>query len=321
MAESMPVPAEAPEPTLRGVMMGSDRTPLAFARWEHPAPRGRVVISHGYGEHGERYAHTARWLNQLGWSVSTMDHRGFGRSGGVRGDARGIRPLVEDLTHFLRQERMYDAGRAGRGEGGSVQPAPAFPQILAGHSFGGLVALLVLLWHPETLEGLVLTSPAVTLREIPLPMKILKQVLGWVAPHRPLNLPGNKAEVCSDLLMVQQYQQDPHCHRFISAGLVAAMAEGRKEILGFGAELDRPILLLEAAADVVVDPDGSEALWTTVRPGLLERHRLEGFYHEVFHDRNRAQAERLAALWLDRLFPPGEAIPALQTGLFEQGTP
>ena len=173
----------------------------------------------------------------------------------------------------------------------------------------------------ETMEGLVLSSPALALREISLPLKILKALLGWVAPHRPLDLPGNKALVCSDPLMVQRYHEDPLCHRFITAGLLAAMAEGRREILGFGAELDRPILLLEAAVDAVVDPDGSEALWTAVRPGLLERHRLEGFYHEVFHDQNRHLAERLAAQWLDRHFPTGEAIPALQAGPFEQGTP
>ena len=326
MADPTPVPAEAPEPTSRGVMMGSASGPLAFARWEHPAPRGRVVISHGYGEHGERYGHTALWLNQQGWSVSSMDHRGFGRSGGVRGDARGIGALVEDLTHFLRQERLYDAERLGPpplpvAETASAEPGPACPQILLGHSLGGLVALLVLLWHPETVEGLVLSSPAVALRKLPLPLRILRQLMTWTAPHHPLDLPGNKALVCSDPLMVQAYQADPHCHRLVSAGLVAAMAEGRRELLGFGAELDRPVLLLEAGQDTVVDPDGSEALWTAIRPGLLERHRLEGFYHEVFHDLNRAQAERLAAQWLDRLFPIREGIPALQAGTFEQGIP
>jgi alpha-beta hydrolase superfamily lysophospholipase len=203
MAETMPAPSEDPEPTLRGFMTGVGEVDLAFARWEHPEPRGRVVISHGYGEHGERYRHTAGWLLDQGWSVSTMDHRGFGRSGGIRGDAAGIRGSVEDLTLFLRQERMHDAGRPG-------------PQILLGHSFGGLVALLVLLWHPETLEAVIVSSPALKLRELPLPLKILQTLFTWVAPHRPLDLPGNKALVCSDPVMVQRYLEDPLCHRFVS---------------------------------------------------------------------------------------------------------
>jgi alpha-beta hydrolase superfamily lysophospholipase len=290
MADPMPAPSDDLEPTLRGVMTGVGETPLAYARWEHPAPRGRVVIAHGYGEHGGRWGHTARWLNREGWSVSAMDHRGFGRSGGVRGDASGIRGPVEDLTLFLRQERMHDAAQ-GR------------PQILLGHSFGGLVALLTLLWHPDTLEALIVTSPALKLRELPFSLKALQKLCAWVIPHRPLDLPGDKSLVCSDPVMVQRYLDDPFCHRFISAAFLAAMVEGRRELLGFGAELDRPILLLDAGQDRVTDPDGAEELWSAVAPGLLQRHRLEGFYHEIFHDLGRAEAERLAGQWLDRLFP------------------
>ena len=303
MSETTPAPSPEPEPTSRGAMIGAGTAPLAYARWERPDPRGRVVLSHGYGEHGGRYAHVAQWLNGLGWSVSAMDHRGFGRSGGVRGDAAGIRGPVEDLTLFLRQERAHDAG--------------AGPQVLLGHSFGGLVALLVLLWHPETLDALIATSPALKLRELPLPLKVLRAVFGWVAPHHPLELPSDKARVCSDPDMVRRYREDPLCHRFVTAGFVAAMLEGRRELLGYGAELDRPVLLLEGDRDVVTDPDGAEVLWSALRPGLLQRHRLAGFYHEIFHDLGRAEAEGIAGRWLEGLFPPGQASPAMTTAMFE----
>ena len=283
-------------------MTGAGTTPLAYARWELPGPRGRVVLSHGYGEHGGRYAHVAGWLNREGWSVSALDHRGFGRSGGARGDADGIRGPVEDLTLFLRQERALDPGR---------------PLILLGHSYGGLLALLALLWHPETLEALVLTSPALRLRPLSAPLRVLQKVCQWVAPHRPLRLPGDKARVCSDPESVRRYQEDPLCHRFISAGFVAAMLEGQRELAGFGAELDRPILLLEADPDALTDPDGAEALWSAVRPDLLERHRLTGFYHEILHDLRRTEAERLVCQWLDRLFPAGIPTAAQPSAMCE----
>jgi alpha-beta hydrolase superfamily lysophospholipase len=315
MAESTPTSREDLEPTLRGSLAGSDGVALAFARWELPAPRGRVVIAHGYGEHGERYGHTARWLNRLGWAVSTLDHRGFGRSGGIRGDARGIRAPVADLVLFLRQERRHDAGRdPGAGPG---------PQVLLGHSFGGLLALLALWWHPDAMEGLIVSSPALRLRPLPAHLRLLQLVARRVMPHRPLEVPGDKAQVCSDPDLVRRYREDPHCHRYISAGFVAAMAEGARELMAAGAELDRPILLLEAGRDTVVDPDGAEALWAALRPGLLERHRLDGFFHEIFHDRGRAQAEDLTARWLDRHFPAGGAppVPDAATSLNPQGTP
>jgi alpha-beta hydrolase superfamily lysophospholipase len=325
MAQPPPTPPEDLEPTFRGFLGShgeSAEAPagghdlLAFARWEHPSPRGRVVISHGYGEHGERYRHVARWLHRAGWSVSALDHRGYGRSGGVRGDARGIRPAVEDLAFFLRQERRHDADLAAAAGSGPapaagipVAPAPAGPQILLGHSYGGLLALLTLLWHPDTLEGLILSSPALQLRPLTWPLRVLHRVLLGLAPHRPLDLPNDKALVCSDPGFVQRYWEDPLCHRMVTASFLSALTEGRRELLAMGGELDRPILLLEAGLDTVVDPDASEQLWSAVRPGLLERYRMDGFRHEIFHDLGRQSAEDLASRWLDHLFPAGTPAP------------
>jgi alpha-beta hydrolase superfamily lysophospholipase len=301
------------EPTLRGALRGRGEVQLAFARWEHPNPKGRVVLSHGYGEHGERYRHTARWLHDLGWSVSALDHRGFGRSGGVRGDADGIRGFVDDFAFFLRQERRYDAERTGAPprvvDGVPMPPLPVCPQVVLGHSFGGLVALLTLLWHDDTLDGLVLSSPCITLLPSALPVRILKWVLAHIAPHRPIQMLNDKARVCSDPVLVQRYWADPLCHRQITAAFAEALDEGRAELLPFGPELSKPILLLEAGNDTLMDPDGSEALWSAVPPELLERHRLPGFRHEVFHDLRRAEAQALAEPWLERLRTAWPALP------------
>ena len=298
------IPADL-EPTLRGVLTGHGGTPLAWARWEHPAPRGRVVIAHGYGEHGERYRHTAHWLHGLGWAVSSMDHRGFGRSGGIRGDAAGIRSFVDDLALFLRQERHHDAERTGATarmvDGVPMPPLPVCPQVVLGHSFGGLVGLLLLLWHSDTLDGLLLTSPAVAIHSNSRLLLLLSRLLRWFMPHRPIHLRGDKSRVCSDPVIVQRYEADPLCHRWATAAFGIALDEGRAELLPLGHELDRPILLLEAEADTVVDPNASEALWSAVPPGILERHRLSGFFHEVLHDRHRAEAQALIEPWLEKL--------------------
>lgn len=298
------IPADL-EPTTRGVLTGHGGIPLAWARWEHPQPKGRVVIAHGYGEHGERYRHTAHWLKGLGWSVSSLDHSGFGRSGGIRGDASGIRPFVDDLALFLRQERRFDAERVGATarlvDGIPMPPLPVCPQVLLGHSFGGLVGLLALLWHADTLDGLILSSPAVALHSNSKALVITARLLSWILPHWPIRLHGDKSRVCSDPVLVQRYELDPLCHRLATAAFGAALEEGRAELLPLGEELDRPILLLESGMDTVVDPDASEQLWSAVRPEILERHRLPEVFHEIFHDRYRAQAQALAEPWLEKL--------------------
>ncbi len=305
MAEAPSVLPDDLEPTNFGFLAGHSETALAFRRWEHPDPVGRVVIAHGYGEHGERYRHVAKWLHNRGWSVSAMDHRGFGRSGGVRGDADGIRAFVDDLVLFLRHERRHDAQRLNAPprvlDGMPLPPLPVCPQVLLGHSFGGLVSLLALLWHADTLDGLVLTSPALAVRPVSAPLRWVQRLLLRIAPHMPLELPNDKAQVCSDPVFVQRYWADPLCHRRVTASFAEALDEGRRELISLGHELDRPILLLEAGADTVVDPDASESFWAALQPGRLQRHRLEGLRHELLHDLRRNEALDLLAPWLEGL--------------------
>lgn len=294
------------EPTMRGFLKGHAGADLAYCRWEHAQPKGRVVVCHGYGEHGERYRHIAHWLHHLGWSVSAMDHKGFGRSSGIRGDAdAGIRGFVDDFALFLRQERRYDAARTGAPprvkDGVPLPPLAVCPQIVLAHSFGGLVALLTLLWHADTLDGLILSSPAISLRKGSRAWQALGKLLVWLIPHRPLNIGGNKHDVCSDPVLVQRYLADALCHKWATPAYGEALAEGRRELLTLGQELEKPILLLDATDDCVVDAEVANPLWAAVRPGILERHRMEGFKHEVFHDKRRAEAQELVEAWMTRV--------------------
>lgn len=82
-----------------------------------------------------------------------------------------------------------------------------------------------------------------------------------------------------------------------------------------GAELDRPILLLEAGQDTIADPDAADALWRAVPPERLERHRLPGFLHEVFHDLRRSDAERITEDWLAKVFPANAGTNALPAAM------
>ena len=286
-------------------MPGSGHTDLAFARWDHPAPRGRVVIAHGYGEHGERYRHTARWLNGLGWSVSALDHRGFGRSGGVRGDARGIQGPVEDLTLFLRQERMQDSGRAPA-RARSPAPGPAGAQL---RRPAGAPGPAVAPGHPGRPDRL--QSGARACAGCPSPCRCSRPLARWLAPHRPLSLPGDKSRVCSDPALVQRYLEDPLCHRYVSAGFLAAMAEGSRELLEFGGpNWTAPSCSWRRART---------RWWTRTAPSPCGRPSVRncwngiawrGFFMRYFMIWPGPEAERLAAQWLDRLFPAPDATPA-----------
>jgi alpha-beta hydrolase superfamily lysophospholipase len=292
MAENGPETTLVVEPTARGARAAPDGTALAWARWDRPEPVGRVVILHGYGEHGERYAHIAAWLWSLGWSVSSMDQRGFGRSGGPRGDSQGLQAFVDDLRRFVPGERL-----------------PERPLVLLAHSFGGLVALAALAQDPTLAAGAILSSPSLVLRSFPRSIRLIRKILLRLAPHLSLDLPNNKDLVCSDPDMVARYWADPLCHRRMTAAYSQIFAEGLAFLLARADQVVTPLLVLEAGEDTVADPDAARAFWEQVPAARLERHRLAGFRHEVFHDLRRQEAQALATEWLKRQFPAGPGNP------------
>lgn len=283
----------AGEPTARGTRTAPDGTTLAWCRWEAAAPVGVVALLHGYGEHGGRYAHTAGWLNGLGWTVAALDQRGFGRSGGIRGDAtRGFAPFVEDFSGFLAAER-----RPGR------------PLVVLAHSFGALVALGTLAEDPGRADAAILSSPSLVLRPLPWSLRLIQRVLLRAAPHLSLELPNNKDLVCSDPTLVAGYWTDPLCHRKLTAAYSMVFAEAFTLLLARAPALTTPLLVLEAGADTVADPDRADPFWRRVPPANLQRVRLAGFLHEVFHDARRAEAQDRAARWLADRFPAPAGNP------------
>ena len=96
--------------------------------WENVAqPRGVVQICHGLGEHSERYADFAAFLNANGYIAFADDHRAHGYTDNGSGDCEGEPAVdtVQDLLFFNRW--LHDR-------------YPNLPLIFFGHSYGSTLA-------------------------------------------------------------------------------------------------------------------------------------------------------------------------------------
>jgi alpha-beta hydrolase superfamily lysophospholipase len=97
-----------------------------YRRWDPVGPPVRIVlIVHGSAEHGGRYGHVAAALTRRGSVVYADDHLGHGRSDGERA-------LITDFEHVV--DDLHTLAGIARGE------HPGLPQVLVGHSMGGLLA-------------------------------------------------------------------------------------------------------------------------------------------------------------------------------------
>ena len=100
-----------------------------------------VVFVHGYGEHAARYAHVAAALGDAGVRSILWDLPGHGRHSPLDGEL----PKLAELHELIATTVAH--GSAG------------LPVVLFGHSLGGLIAASYARRFPETLAGLVLSSP------------------------------------------------------------------------------------------------------------------------------------------------------------------
>ena len=266
-------------------LAAADGTALFVSDWPVDAAAGEgVVLMHGLGEHCGRYAHVARFFNDCGYSVRTYDHRGHGRSGGARGDVPDAETLVQDAKIAIDD---------------FAQNLSA-PPLLLGHSMGGSFAAYYAARALSPLGGLILSSPALSIRLSPV-QKLLVQVLGALAPGLGIanGLDSNYLSHRRDV--VEAYDQDPLVHAKISARLLRAMLEAIAFAQAEAPALGIKTLLVVAGDDHLVDASGSEAFHAKLAPGLGTLHRYPGYYHELF---NEAEAGRVfddLRVWLDGL--------------------
>lgn len=244
-----------------------------------------VILSHGYAEHSGRYARVVEALVGAGYAVFALDHRGHGHSGGKRASVRVFREYVSDLGRFIDRVR-------------ETRPQP--PRFLFGHSMGGLIALQLVLEHPEKVEGLAITGAYIenATRLSPL----LKPLVPWVSRVAP-ELPVQRLDVdalARDAEVVAGYQNDP----LVYHGKVRARLG--HELLRFGpyltqraANITLPVLLQHGTADRLAAASGTRALFDALGSKDKTLKLYDGAYHEICNDIGREQVLADLIGWLN----------------------
>jgi alpha-beta hydrolase superfamily lysophospholipase len=256
--------------------LGAADQQLAMYDWDlpdHPSTahaRGTVLLVHGLGEHMGRYAHVAAQLNAWGFHVRGYDHYGHGLSSGARGTLPTPHRLLDDLA------RVIDHTRAST-------PQPTHRLILLGHSMGGLVVARAVAEQLRPVDGLVMSSPALS-TDTNWIQKLLLATLPHVAPQLCVDNGLDATWIARDTQAVQAYKNDPLVHRKISPALGAWIVDQGAATLAHAAQWHMPTLLLYAGQDRLVRPEGSAVFAQAAPSHLVTAHCYKAMYHEIFND-------------------------------------
>lgn len=249
--------------------------------------KGVVVLVHGLGEHSGRYAHVAERLNDAGYAVHALDHRGHGRSEGTRVFVRSYAEFMADLIQFRGLVAVEHADT---------------PMVMLGHSMGGNLAMGHVLDHQAGLAGLVLSGPALQVGDDLTPAKIkVFSLVAKVAPGlRPEGL--NADSISRDQAVVEAYRNDPLVYTGkISAGLGAALIGAMQAFPERYDTLRLPILIQHGTADRLTNIEGSRALEAAATNADVTAHYYDGLYHEVYNEPEQDAVLDDLVGWLDRV--------------------
>lgn len=268
-----------------GELRAADGVPLHYRSWPAPAERAVLLVSHGLGEHGGRYAALAEDLVEHGITSYAIDHRGHGRSGGPRGH-------VAHFGEFVRDFEGFRAAAVKEHPGGK-------PVFLLGHSLGGLIAIRHLQTHPEApYAGAILSAPLVGIAvKAPRWKVALSGFLSRWVPGLPFHNAIDTAMLSTAPGYVEAYRADTLLHNTITPRLYTEMVAAIDAAFAQPDGIRIPLLVLAPTADRVVLPE-AVARFAGACPGEVQVRRYEGFQHESLNEKDRHHVVADVAAWL-----------------------
>jgi alpha-beta hydrolase superfamily lysophospholipase len=233
-------------------------------------PKAVLAMIPGYADHGARYAHVMGALAEHAIGSVVIDLRGHGRASGRRGFCARFDEFLDD-TRELR--RLVDARAKGA------------PQLLFGHSFGGLVATSSAATEPSPLRGLVLSAPFFGLGlEVPRLKVLAGKVASRLVPT--LALPSGLAgkDMTHDPAKAREYDADPLVFPNATARWFTETSAAQERALGLAPALTLPLYLTVGTADRVASTAAAKRFFDAAGSPDKTWDPREGLFHEVLNE-------------------------------------
>lgn len=286
------------EPTTSAAVTRRDATyvdaegvTIHYSVWAPAQPKAVVQLAHGVGEHALRYEHVAQALAAAGYSVWADDHRGHGRTGmqqhaGVRSKLGklgpgGLRATIEALRQFT----------------GIIREAnPSIPLVLLGHSWGSLMAQIIINDHSGDYDAAVLTGTA---------FRTFRHMNGGDLNARHKHLGTTGVEWLSrDVAIHHAFRADQLTfdakiiERFGLVDALRLMGKPKRDL-----PHDIPVLIMVGDDDPLGGEDSAALLADAyvTRSGLSNVEALiyQGARHEIFNETNKEEVFADLVEWLD----------------------
>lgn len=265
---------------------GKDKHRLYYQRHLHRDARAVLIFIHGLNEHSGRYQGAINYFYEKSYTVYAYDHRGHGRSDGVRSYVNRFEDLCDDLKIFHQLVLKAEKNKK---------------IFLIGHSMGGQVLLNYVAKTDLPMAGILTSSANIELAvKIPGIKKLLVKNLATLLPKTRTNNEIDPQWISRDVEVVRAYKRDPMIPKDITFRLAAELIHNQASIYDLPPKIHAPIFMMHGGADHICAPQGTEKFFAALPFPDRQMTIYDDFYHEIFNEFGKEEVFRDMHQWIKK---------------------
>jgi len=263
----------------------TDGTNIFYKCVTSEANKKLLLLSHGLGEHSDRYKHVINFFSDLCFDVYAIDHRGHGRSGGKRGHVLSFNNYIDDFHEMVKiatSEKKYKQ------------------TILLGHSLGGLIAVRYAQeYGTGKLNALITTGAFLELTiKVPAYKAIPGKILSGITPTLSMLNGVDPNMVSTDKKIVDAYINDPLVHNKVTIRWFTEITGAQSTAHQKAGSINMPALMLHGESDKLVDQIASKNFFSLIGSQKKQLITYPGFFHEILNEPEKSKVFSDIKTWL-----------------------
>jgi alpha-beta hydrolase superfamily lysophospholipase len=253
-----------------------------------------LLILHGLGGHSGWYIDMGNVLSSRSISIYAMEHRGFGRSGGLPGHIDDYHTYVEDIRYVVADIRKRHPGAA---------------IYVLGHSMGGIFATYFAAKYGGMLTGVLFLNPWIEDTSSLSLLTTLGILLGGIfKSKRYWRLAGGSEAMTTNPEAARMLAADSFWRRSETATFLVQILLMRLGVLGKAKHVTIPALVMQAEADKAVVVTATHKFYQSLASSDKMWKMYPNYAHDSEFEQDRSLLDTDVVTWIGAHAPAASEV-------------
>lgn len=270
---------------IESFFVSPDQHRLYYQVYSQPHPKAVLIFVHGLNEHSGRYKHPVKYFSKANYTIYLFDHRGHGKSDGLRSYVDNFSTYLKDLNEFVRWVKARE------------KKAPIF---MIGHSMGGQILLNYLAKYKPKINGFLTSSANIQIAiKIPYLKKKIALFLSRYIPKFALPNEIDPKWISRDPDIVSEYKNDPLVSSKTTLGLIAEMITNQDRIFELPEMISIPAFMMHGGDDQICAANGTKLFFDKLAAKDKKIKIYDHYFHEIFNEIGKEEVFAEMEAWLN----------------------